>query len=118
LREVNDSDARLLHSPSPISSLRAVPQDKPTAATIAKRFSAMADIVAKVFLPSGGSSYGKKIIIEQFWTFATVSALLGPREMSDLSPQSGPKRTLTRSLSPIAMMKPARPDFDMRSIAF
>ena len=26
-------------------------------------------------------------------------ALLGPREMSDLSPQSGPKRTLIRSLS-------------------
>src|SRR5262249_10660916 len=30
-------------------------------------------------------------------------ALLGPREMSDLSPQSGPKRTLVRSLSPIAI---------------
>src|SRR5262245_4748163 len=31
-------------------------------------------------------------------------ALLGPREMSDLSPQSGPKRTLIRSLSPIAIL--------------
>src|SRR5215469_10752016 len=31
-------------------------------------------------------------------------ALLGPREMSDLSPQSGPKRTLIRSLLPIAML--------------
>jgi len=29
-------------------------------------------------------------------------ALLGPREMSDLSPQSGPKGTLIRSLLPIA----------------
>src|SRR5262245_37567290 len=29
-------------------------------------------------------------------TFATKSALLGPREMSDLSPQSGPQRTLSR----------------------
>jgi len=27
-------------------------------------------------------------------------ALLGPREMSDLSPQSGPKRTLLRSQPP------------------
>src|SRR5262249_49106718 len=31
-------------------------------------------------------------------------ALLGPREMSDLSPQSWPKRTFIRSLSPIAML--------------
>src|SRR5262249_47749612 len=30
--------------------------------------------------------------------------LLGPREMSDLSPQSGPKRTLIGSLSPIAIL--------------
>ena len=30
-------------------------------------------------------------------------ALLGPREMSDVSPQSGPKRTLIKSLSPIAI---------------
>jgi|RhiMetdeSRZDD1v2_1073273.scaffolds.fasta_scaffold632308_2 hypothetical protein len=30
-------------------------------------------------------------------------ALLGPREISDLSPQSGAKRTLTRLLSPIAI---------------
>jgi hypothetical protein len=30
-------------------------------------------------------------------TLATISALLGPREMSGLSPQSGPKRTLIRS---------------------
>jgi hypothetical protein len=30
-----------------------------------------------------------------------VAALLGPREMSDLSPQSGPKRTLS---SPIAIL--------------
>src|SRR5262245_39219348 len=37
-------------------------------------------------------------------SFATISALLGPREMSDLSPQSGPKRTLTRLLSPIAIL--------------
>jgi hypothetical protein len=29
-----------------------------------------------------------------------MSALLGPREMSDLSPQSETKRTLIRSLSP------------------
>src|SRR5262245_33903809 len=32
-----------------------------------------------------------------------VMALLGPREMSDLSPQSGPKRSLIRSLSPLAI---------------
>src|SRR5262249_42851211 len=32
-------------------------------------------------------------------------ALLGPREMSDVSPHSGPKRTLTRSLSPIAILR-------------
>src|SRR5262249_33334822 len=31
-------------------------------------------------------------------------ALLGPREMSDLSPQSGPNRTFIRSLSPIAIL--------------
>jgi len=31
-------------------------------------------------------------------------ALLGLREMSDLSPQSGQKRTLIRSLSPIAIL--------------
>ena len=36
----------------------------------------------------------------------SVVALLGPREMSDLSPQSGPKRTLIRSLSPIAIYSP------------
>jgi len=33
-------------------------------------------------------------------------ALLGPREMSDLSPQSEAKRTLIRSLSPIAISYP------------
>jgi hypothetical protein len=31
-------------------------------------------------------------------------ALLGPREMSDLNSQSGPMRTLIRSLSPIAIL--------------
>ena len=31
-------------------------------------------------------------------------ALLGPPETSDLSPQSGPKRTLIRSLLPIAIL--------------
>jgi hypothetical protein len=31
-------------------------------------------------------------------------ALLGPRERSDSSPQSGPKRALIRSLSPIAIL--------------
>ena len=33
-----------------------------------------------------------------------VMALLGPREMSDFSPQREPKRTLIRSLSPIAIL--------------
>src|SRR5260370_30098058 len=47
-------------------------------------------------------------------TFATQSALLGPREMSDLSPQSGPKRTLIRSRSP----RPTRraPSVENRSV--
>jgi hypothetical protein len=31
-------------------------------------------------------------------------ALLGPREMSDLSPQNGPKQTLIRPLSPIVIL--------------
>ena len=35
-------------------------------------------------------------------------ALLGPREMSDLSPQRGPRRTLIRSLSPIAIFMSTR----------
>src|SRR5262249_981654 len=34
----------------------------------------------------------------------TRLALLGPREMSDLSPHSGPTRTLNRLLSPIAIV--------------
>jgi hypothetical protein len=37
-------------------------------------------------------------------------ALLGPREMSDLSPQSETKRTLIRSLSPIHDFMSTRPD--------
>jgi len=38
-----------------------------------------------------------------------VVALLGLREMSDLSLQSGPKRTLIRSLSPIRDFMSTRP---------
>jgi hypothetical protein len=36
-------------------------------------------------------------------------ALLGPREMSDLSPQSETKRTLIKSLSPIHDFMSTRP---------
>src|SRR5262245_23095944 len=46
----------------------------------------------------------RKISAGQFRTFATISALLGPRERSDLCPQSGPKRKLIWSLSPIAIL--------------
>jgi hypothetical protein len=38
-----------------------------------------------------------------------VLALLGPREMSDLSPQSETKRTLIRSLSPTRDFMSTRP---------
>src|SRR5262245_10614746 len=40
-------------------------------------------------------------------------ALLGPREMSDLSPQSETKRTLIRSLSPIHDFMSTRPRCDL-----
>lgn len=46
----------------------------------------------------GGRRFGffcsRKINAGQFRTFATISALLGHRKMSDLSPQSGLKQTL------------------------
>ena len=45
--------------------------------------------------------------IESAWPM-TANALLGPCAMSDLSPQSGPKRTLIKSLSPVAIYEYTR----------
>ena len=47
-----------------------------------------------------GSLPGMDVLLQRM---SRVLALLGPREMSDLSPQSGPERTLIRSLSRIAL---------------
>src|SRR5262245_31245731 len=85
----------------------------------------LADIVAKRFLASEREtliqdqpltrnvdsqihSHRFDCCVFQFYipsaaAFAIISALLGPREMSNLSPQSGLKRTLIRSLSPSAI---------------
>jgi hypothetical protein len=40
-----------------------------------------------------------KVLIELLRCICRLLALLGPREMADLSPQSKPKQTLSRSLS-------------------
>ena len=40
----------------------------------------------------------------KFELMSELLALLGPRKMSDLSSQCGPKRTLITSLSPIAIL--------------
>jgi hypothetical protein len=48
--------------------------------------------------------YGKSRLMRHRRRGCPNVALLGPREMSDLSPQSGKMRTLIRSLSPIAIL--------------
>src|SRR5262245_31963402 len=55
-----------------------------------------ADVPERPFREIGGAAEPTNIRADvAYW------ALLGHREMSDLSPQSGPKRTLIRPLSPV-----------------